>query len=67
MTSVVDLFTDEISLHNPQLVFVDKKMEINEWDTDIERMKLSMLRDTTNKNLMPFVLCAWGYSEHYHK
>ena len=67
ITSAADLFTDEVSLHHPQSVFVDKTMEINEWDTDIESMNLSRLRDTTNKHLMPRVLCPWGCSEHYHK
>ena len=59
-------FRDNITLHNPQSLFVDKTVEMNEWDSDIESMSLARLRDTSNKHLMPCVLCPWGCSEFYH-
>ena len=60
-------FTADISLHMPQSIFVDKTVEINEWDSDIESMELSRLRNTSNKHLMPCVLCPWGCSEFLHQ
>ena len=44
-----------------------RNVEMNKWDSDIESMKLSRLRDTSNKHLMPCVLCPWGCSEFYHQ
>ena len=61
------LFSEPISIDIPHSVFVDKTKEINEWDSDIESMSIARLRDTTNKHLMPCVLCPWGCSEFYHK
>ena len=67
LCSAFDYFPEEISIQNPPSYFVDKTIEMNEWDTDIESMSLARLQDTTNKHLMPCVLCPWGCSEFYHR
>ena len=67
INSVQICFSTDISIQMPQSIFVDKTVEMNEWDSDIESMKLSRLRDTSNKHLMPCVLCPWGCSEFYHQ
>ena len=59
-------FNSNVFVHHPQSLFVDKTNEMDEWNTDIESMSLSRLRDTSNKHLMPCVLCPWGCSEFLH-
>ena len=58
---------DEITLFNPDSLFIDKSNEINEWNREIGVMKLGNLRDVSNKLLMPCILCPWGCTEFLHK
>ena len=60
-------FVDEITLFNPDSLFIDKSNEINEWNREIGVMKLGNLRDVSNKLLMPCILCPWGCTEFLHK
>ena len=60
-------FQDNISLHNPESLFIDKTREINEWDQEIDSKNIGRLRDVSNKLLMPCVLCPWGCTEFLHK
>ena len=39
---------------------MDEKVEMNEWDTDIERVSLWRLTDASNKYLIPGVLFVSG-------
>ena len=60
-------FNDRISLEFPKSIISDRTCEMNEWDSDIKSMGLGRLRDTTNKHLMPCILCPWGCTEFYHE
>ena len=61
------LFSQDISLQHPHCVFIDKSKDNNIWNDDIDCMLLGRLRDTSNKYLMPCVLCPWGCSEYTHR
>ena len=65
--NAIACFYDRISLDIPESLFIDKTLQMEEWDSDIDSMSLSRLRDTSNKHLMPCVLCPWGCTEFYHE
>ena len=60
-------FETEISLQHPDCIFIDKSKDNNDWNDDIDSMLLGRLRYTSNKYLMPCVLCPWGCSEYTHR
>ena len=60
-------FETEILLQHPDCIFLDKSKDNNDWNDDIDSMLLGRLRDTSNKYLMPCVLCPWGCSEYTHR
>jgi hypothetical protein len=63
----ISLFNDRISLDSPEPIISDRTCEMNEFESDIKSMNLGRLRDTTNKHLMPCILCPWGCTEFYHE
>ena len=60
-------FMDNILLHNPDPLFVDKSSEINEWDWEIGSQNVERLSDVSNKLLIPCVRCPWGCTEFLHR
>ena len=60
-------FRREITLLQPDCIFVDKSKDNKNWNDDITSMYLARLRDTSYKYLMPCILCPWGCSEYTHK
>lgn len=58
---------EDASITSPKSVFVDLSSDIDEWNQNISSFLLARLANTTNKHLMPKVLCPWGCSEYIHK
>ena len=54
----------DITLDFPESIIVDRTLEVEEWNNDIESMKLPRLASACNKYMLPSVLCPWGCSEH---
>ena len=55
-----------VSTFIPPSIFVDRTIDYENMMEDIKSLELSRLRDTTNKYLIPDILCPWGQSEYIH-
>lgn len=58
---------NSVSIDSPSPIFIDKTMEINEWNDDVNSYLLPRLASSCNKHLMPNIMCPWGCSEFNHK
>ena len=58
---------DDVTLEQPEPIFVDKTMDIIEMNEGIQSNLLARLAEVTNKHLLPTVLCPWGCSEYPFK
>ena len=70
MTSLIEMYPNvfqAISIDNPSPIFVDRTLEIDEWNEDINSYELARLASTCNKHLMPKILCPWGCTEYNHR
>ena len=65
-TKFPNIFND-ITLDSPVPVFVDKSLDIKEWNNDIESYFIARLASASNKFLRPVIKCPWGCSEFQHK
>lgn len=54
----------EVTIQQPSPFFVDRTIDYDQMKNDIESYKLSKLMSTSNKYLLPDVLCPWGESEY---
>jgi hypothetical protein len=57
----------QITILDPSPVFIDRTMEITEWDRDINSFELPKLARACNKYLIPKVMCPWGCTEYTHQ
>ena len=58
---------NSVSIESPSPIFIDKTMEIKEWNDDVNSYLLPRLASSCNKHLMPNIMCPWGCSEFNHK
>ena len=47
----------------PKAIFVDRTIEIKEWNDDIKSLMLPRLQKACGRNFLPLVLCPFGCSE----
>ena len=52
-----------ISLDSPEALFIDRTLEMQEWNSDLKSQLLTRLASSCNKYLIPKVLCPWGCTE----
>ena len=56
-----------ISISEPEPCFIDRTIEMNDFDSRLNSYSLGNLIEASNKHLMPLILCPWGCSEYYHR
>ena len=59
-------FYNEVTLHDPAPIFIDRTTDYETWNIGINSGILSNIADVCNKILMPTVLCPWGCSDFLH-
>ena len=52
-----------VSISVPKAIFVDRTIEIHEWNDDVKSLMLPRLRKACDRNFLPLVLCPFGCSE----
>jgi hypothetical protein len=56
----------EITMDQPPSIIIDRTIEMNNWNSDIQSQKLPNLAKCCNESMMPTVLCPWGCTEYIH-
>ena len=60
-------FYGHVTIADPKALFVDRTLDLIEWNEKIKSQRLSSIIDVCNKFTIPNVLCPWGCSEFLFK
>ena len=63
----INIIFDNMTISSPKPIFIDRSLEIQEWNDDISSLLLSRLASSCDKHILPRILCPWGCTEFNHR